>query len=291
MAGVGFFGNNSAGTEVAYNTIVAGSASAPYEDSYNGCSYNGIPSMIAKTQVSKSSAGGIMVWELSQDTSGSTSLLNTIYNTMLSTNYAPLGQVVSFLASANTNYVSAANAGSGGLIANRTNAGPSEQFMVVGMGQHNVALLSQANGKYVTSANATSALIASKATAGAQETFAWQINANRTVSLVSVANSEYVCADLNKSTPPNLWANRTTAAGWESYTVIPAVTMGVQTLGKNVVLTLPTSAGHNSQIQYATNLSASAWTPLGSTVIGTGATVLITNTNPPAPRFFRTSIQ
>jgi len=33
-----------------------------------------------------------MIWELSQDTTGSTSLMNAIYNTMISTNYAPAGK-------------------------------------------------------------------------------------------------------------------------------------------------------------------------------------------------------
>src|SRR5882757_1017450 len=288
MVGVGFFGNG-AGGEKAYKDIVAADKNAPYVDSSNGYKYNGIPSMVAKTQVAKSNAGGIMIWELSQDTAstGSTSLMNTIYNTMVSSNYAPIGKVVSLRAQANSNYISAANAGASALIANRTNAGPSEQFKVVDMGQHNVALLSQANGKYVTAANATSALIASKSSVGTQETFAWQINANGTVSLLSLADNDYICADLNKGAPPNLWANRTTAAGWESYVVTEAVTLGVRTSGTNVVLTLPTNPGHNSQIQYVDDLSSSAWTPLGGTVMGTGAVISITNTLPSTARFFR----
>ncbi|HXI72977.1 MAG TPA: glycosyl hydrolase family 18 protein [Verrucomicrobiae bacterium] len=292
MAGVGFFGNG-AGGEKAYKDIVAADKNAPYVDSSNGYKYNGIPSMVAKTQVAKSNAGGIMIWELSQDTAstGSTSLMNTIYNTMVSSNYAPIGKVVSFRAQANSNFVSAANAGAGALIANRTNAGPSEQFKVVDMGQHNVALLSQVNGKYVTAANATSALIASKSSVGTQETFTWQINANGTVSLLSLANNDYVCADLNKGVPPNLWANRTSAAGWESYVVTEVVTLGVRTAGTQVVLTLPTNPGHNSQIEYADNLSSPTWTPLGGSVMGTGAVISITNTPTSAQQFFRASIQ
>ena len=291
MLGVGFFGNGSAG-EKAYSDIVAGDTSAPYKDLSNGYKYNGIPSMVAKTQVAKSSAGGIMIWELSQDTAstGSTSLMNAIYNTMVSSNYAPIGKIVTFRAQANSNYVSAANAGAGALIANHTNASVSEQFKVVDMGQHNVALLSQANGKYVTAANATSALVAGKSAAGATETFTWQINADGTVSLLSLANNEYVCADLNKNTPPNLWANRTTAAGWESYVVTEAVTLGIRTTATQVVLTLPTNPGHNSQIQYKDPTSPT-WTFLGGTVMGTGAVVAITNTPPSAVRLYRANIQ
>ena len=135
MMGVGFFGNGSGG-EKAYHDIVASDPSAPYEDVSNGYKYNGIPSMQAKTQVAKNSAGGIMIWEISQDTAAtsSTSLMNTIYNTMVSSNYAPIGKIVSLRSGANGLYVSAANSGASALIANRTNASTSEEFKVSGYG-------------------------------------------------------------------------------------------------------------------------------------------------------------
>jgi len=41
--------------------------------------YNGIPTIKRKTQWAMSNAGGIMNWELSQDTTGSTSLVSAIY--------------------------------------------------------------------------------------------------------------------------------------------------------------------------------------------------------------------
>jgi GH18 family chitinase len=41
--------------------------------------YNGIPTITRKTQWALANAGGIMNWELSQDTSGSTSLVSAIY--------------------------------------------------------------------------------------------------------------------------------------------------------------------------------------------------------------------
>ena len=293
MLGVGFFGSDSSGDEEAYSDIVAADTNAPYKDSSGNYQYNGIPSMQAKTQVAKFNAGGIMIWELSQDTSAtsSTSLMNTIYNTMVSSNYAPVGKIVTFCAQANTNYVSAGNAGAVALTANHTNASVTEQFKVVDLGQHNVALLSQANGKYVTAASTTSALIASKATAGTNETFTWQINADCTVSLLSPANHDYVCADLNQNVPPKLWANRTTAAGWESYVVTEAVQLAIRTIGTRVVLTLPTNPGYNSQIEYKDDLNAPAWTPLGGTVMGTGAAILMTNTPASGPRFYRANIQ
>lgn len=292
MMGVGFFGNGSGG-EKAYHDIVTGDAGAPYKDSSNGYKYNGIPSMQAKTQVAKFNAGGIMIWELSQDTSatGSTSLLNTIYNTMVSSNYAPVGKVVTFRAQANSNFVSAVNGGAGALTAIRTNAGVAEQFKVVDMGQHKVALQSLANGKYVTAANATTALVAGKSTAGTTETFTWQINADCTVSLLSAANNEYVCADLNKSVPPVLYASRATAQGWESYLVTEAVQLGIRNSGSRVVLTLPTNPGHNAQIEYKNDLTSPSWTPLGSALMGTGAAVFVTNTATSAACFFRARTQ
>ncbi|HEV2695321.1 MAG TPA: glycosyl hydrolase family 18 protein [Verrucomicrobiae bacterium] len=293
MMGVGFFGNPTSGSggEKDYKAIVATDTNAPYVDASNGYQYNGLPSMVAKTQVAKSAAGGIMIWELSQDTTGATSLMNAIYNTMVSSNYAPIGIIVSLRAQADTNYVSAANAGAGALIANRTNAGPAELFQVVDLGQHNVALLSQANRKYVTAASTTSPLIASKTSVGTNQTFTWQINANRTVSLWSPVNNAYVCADLKKGVPPNLWANRATASGWESYVVTKAMPLGIQVSGSKVVLNLPTSLGQTSQIERADSLTAPAWTPLGGSVMGTGATISITNTMTNAPRFFRVNSQ
>ena len=45
--------------------------------------YNGIPTIKAKTTWAKANAGGIMNWELSQDTTGSTSLVSAIYDTVM----------------------------------------------------------------------------------------------------------------------------------------------------------------------------------------------------------------
>lgn len=42
--------------------------------------YNGIPTIKRKTEWAKANAGGIMNWELSQDTTGSTSLVSAIYD-------------------------------------------------------------------------------------------------------------------------------------------------------------------------------------------------------------------
>jgi len=45
--------------------------------------YNGIPTIKRKTQWAMANAGGMMNWELSQDTSGSTSLVTAIFDTVM----------------------------------------------------------------------------------------------------------------------------------------------------------------------------------------------------------------
>lgn len=65
----------------AYNTLVAQNPSVvPNADYYNGDYYNGIPTIKAKTTLAMQRAGGIMIWELSQDTSDATSLLSAIWS-------------------------------------------------------------------------------------------------------------------------------------------------------------------------------------------------------------------
>jgi len=70
-----------------------------------------------------------------------------------------------------------------------------------------------------------------------------------------------------------------------------AVPLGIQVAGPQVVLTVPTSLGHTSQIERADSLTAPAWTPMGGSMMGTGATISITNTMTNAPRFFRVNSQ
>jgi GH18 family chitinase len=100
VIGVPFYGYNAAGrqtyTETQYKDIVAADASAANKDLSNGVGYNGIPTIKKKTQLAMSSASGIMIWQLSEDTTGSTSLLSAIYDTMAAqpvadSNIAPSG--------------------------------------------------------------------------------------------------------------------------------------------------------------------------------------------------------
>ena len=54
--------------------------------------YNGIPTIRRKTQWAMANAGGIMNWELSQDTSGSTSLVSAIYEVATGGTPPPTGR-------------------------------------------------------------------------------------------------------------------------------------------------------------------------------------------------------
>jgi chitinase len=78
VLGVPFYGR-SPSSYVAYSELVARDSQAPYKDNVGDVYYNGIATIQAKTRLGLQN-GGVMIWELSQDTSGSTSLLNAIYS-------------------------------------------------------------------------------------------------------------------------------------------------------------------------------------------------------------------
>ena len=78
------FGNSTAVGSLNYGDIVASFPGAATQDQYNvhgGVTvyYNGIPTIRSKTQLALQQAGGIMIWELSQDATGSNSLLKNIH--------------------------------------------------------------------------------------------------------------------------------------------------------------------------------------------------------------------
>lgn len=75
VLGVPFYGRPGWGS---YANIVQLDPDAPNKDLSNGTYYNGIATIQAKTQLACERASGIMIWELSQDTSDSSSLLSAI---------------------------------------------------------------------------------------------------------------------------------------------------------------------------------------------------------------------
>ncbi|WP_225446129.1 glycosyl hydrolase family 95 catalytic domain-containing protein [Paenibacillus rhizovicinus] len=129
---------------------------------------------------------------------------------------APIGSTITMKAMANGLFVTADNAGADPLIANRTAAGPWEQFVVTDAGSGKIALQAVANSKYVTASNGgAGSLIASATTIGSAERFTWVANSDNTFSLQAAANGQYVCADNAGANP--LIANRATIGVWEKF--------------------------------------------------------------------------
>lgn len=94
------FGNYS--SDFAYKEVLAkfGAEASKKDlvgDACVGCSYityNGIPTIQAKTQLAMQKAGGVMIWELSQDASGPSSLLKTINDTLRAASSTSSSQAV-----------------------------------------------------------------------------------------------------------------------------------------------------------------------------------------------------
>jgi hypothetical protein len=80
VLGVPFYGRPS---WESYATLIARGAS-PNSDTYSGVYYNGIPTIKSKTNLAYDQGGGIMMWELTQDATGSNSLLSAINEVVVS---------------------------------------------------------------------------------------------------------------------------------------------------------------------------------------------------------------
>ena len=76
VLGVPFYGRPS---WESYAALIARGAS-PYADTYNGVGYNGITTMKSKVDLAYDQGSGIMIWELSQDATGTYSLLSAIHD-------------------------------------------------------------------------------------------------------------------------------------------------------------------------------------------------------------------
>jgi chitinase len=75
ILGVPFYGK-SPGTP--YRKLVARDATAPSKDQLGTIYYNGVATMKRKTALARAEGGGIMIWELTEDTHDDTSLLRAI---------------------------------------------------------------------------------------------------------------------------------------------------------------------------------------------------------------------
>ncbi len=79
ILGLPFYGRDP---YVAYSDLVIQDSQAPYKDQVGNVYYNGITTIKRKTALAAQRGGGIMIWELSQDASGSISLLKAINDTL-----------------------------------------------------------------------------------------------------------------------------------------------------------------------------------------------------------------
>jgi len=71
----------------------------------------------------------------------------------------------------------------------------------------------------------------------------------------------------------------------------PPVSLSFQVSGPNLLLTWPTLGGQRYQVEYKDKLDAPIWTPLGVPVLGTGASLTVTNSvNTSTQRFFRLAL-
>jgi hypothetical protein len=72
--------------------------------------------------------------------------------------------------------------------------------------------------------------------------------------------------------------------------IVETVALGAQLSGTNIVLNWLASPGPTYQVQYKTNLSDSAWTPLSSVTLNTGTNLSFTNGFSGPQRFYRLAI-
>ena len=154
---------------------------------------------------------------LHPNTNGLQAMANSVDLTLFGTT-GQTGNVVSFRAHANSDYVTAENAGTQPLIANRTAIGAWEQFDLIDLGNSNIALRAHANGDYVTAeAAGAQPLIANRTAIGGWETFGLIHNADGSVSLKAV-NGDFVTAE--NAGAASLIANRTAVGPWEEFDLI-----------------------------------------------------------------------
>ena len=218
ILGVPFYGHdsskdpNSADAYVNYNTILGGGAN-PKLDVSGSLGYNGIITMKSKTSYAMAIGGGIAIWELSGDVTGTNSLLTAINQVVtaggsLSTG-APVGTTVTFKGF-NNQYVSSEN-GTKAMNCNRPTPQGWEQFLVVDAGYGKVAL--QAMSKYVSSEDGTQSITCSRASYSTWEIFDWIPTPDGKVSLRST-NGLFISSENGTKA---MTCTRTAAQGWEAF--------------------------------------------------------------------------
>ena len=67
---------------ISFKEIIDIDASNGYRDSIDMKYYNGIPTIVKKTELAKSNLGGVMIWEIAYDVKGEMSLLRALDQTI-----------------------------------------------------------------------------------------------------------------------------------------------------------------------------------------------------------------
>jgi len=171
--------------------------------------------MKSKTSYAMSNGGGLCIWDLSGDATGSNSLLTAINQTIaaggtLSTG-APVGTVIT-LKGFNNEYVSGEN-GTTAMTCTRTSPSTWEQFTVVNAGYGKVALRSMS--KYVSSEDGENPITCNRTSYGSWEMFDWITTSDGKVTLRG-SNDDFISSEDGQQ---SMTCTRPVASGWESFGV------------------------------------------------------------------------
>jgi chitinase len=84
VLGVPFYGFDftAPARYIDYSEIIAGNPALAYQDAVGMRYYNGIPTIVQKTQLARQKLGGVMIWEIASDTAGDLSLLRAVDQTI-----------------------------------------------------------------------------------------------------------------------------------------------------------------------------------------------------------------
>lgn len=218
ILGVPFYGHdssqdpNSDAAEVEYNTIIGDGASSTL-DVFSTFGYNGLLTMKSKTSYAMSTGGGVGIWELSGDATGTNSLLTAINQVVTAggavpTN-APIGQTVT-LKGFNNLYVSGED-GTKAMTCTRTAPQAWEDFLVVDAGHGKIAL--QSMGMYVSSEDGTKAITCNRAAYGTWEVWDYILASDGKTTLRS-SNGLFISSENGTK---SMTCTRTVAQGWEEF--------------------------------------------------------------------------
>jgi hypothetical protein len=218
ILGVPFYGHdssqdpNSDAAEVEYNTILGDGASATL-DVFSTFGYNGLLTMKSKTSYAMSTGGGVGIWELSGDATGTNSLLTAINQVVTAggavpTN-APVGQTVT-LKGFNNLYVSGED-GTKAMTCTRTAPQAWEDFLVVDAGHGKIAL--QSMGMYVSSEDGQQAITCNRPAYSTWEVWDYILASDGKATLRS-SNGLFISSE--NGTKP-MTCTRTVAQGWEEF--------------------------------------------------------------------------